>query len=127
MPKDWDTEGIFYNKNYFAAHHITIPSSLTWNPVSGGSFLRLARQATTDANGVNALSPKLGPATIATYGVSVVNQPDIGLVNLGLKDHVAPPASEYGSNGAAPTNQDVTSACCRSRPARTAGGASPTA
>jgi multiple sugar transport system substrate-binding protein len=152
LPKDWDTEGIFYNKTYFAAHHITIPSSLTWNPVNGGSFLRLAREATTDASGVNALSPKFSPSSIATYGVSVVNEPDIGygpflasagvpvfqqsglaggvkcscyprnitfdtkagvaalqfLVNLGLKYHVAPPASEYGSNGSAPTNQDVT-------------------
>ena len=152
LPKDWDTEGIFYNKAYFAAHHIKIPASLTWNPVNGGSFLTLAREATTDADGVNALSPKFNPASIATYGVSVVNQPDIGygpflasagvpvfqqaglaggvrcscypkkvtfdtpagvaalqfLVNLGLKYHVAPPASEYGANGAAPTNEDVT-------------------
>jgi len=152
LPKDWDTEGIFYNKTYFAAHHITIPSSLTWNPVNGGSFLRLAREATTDANGVNALSPGFSPGSVATYGVSVVNQPDIGygpflasagvpvfqqsglaggvrcscypktvtfdthagiaalqfLIDLGLKYHVAPPASEYGSNGAAPTNEDVT-------------------
>ena len=30
------------------------------------------------------------------------------LMNLALKYHVAPPASEYGSNGAASTNQDVT-------------------
>src|SRR6266480_2083378 len=47
-PKDWDTEGIFYNKTYFAAHHIQIPANLTWNPVNGGSFLALARQATID-------------------------------------------------------------------------------
>jgi multiple sugar transport system substrate-binding protein len=152
LPKDWDTEGIFYNKTYFAAHHISIPANLNWNPANGGSFLTLAKEATTDANGVNALSPKFNPADIATYGVSVVNQPDIGygpflasagvpvfsqaglasgvkcscypsdvtfdtpagvkalqfLVDLGLKYHVAPPASEYGANGAAPTNEDVT-------------------
>jgi multiple sugar transport system substrate-binding protein len=152
LPKDWDTEGIFYNKTYFAQHHIAIPASLTWNPVNGGSFLTLAKEATTDANGTNALSPSFNPADVATYGVSVVNAPDIGygpflasagvpvfqqaglaqgvkcscypshvtfdtpagiaalqfLVNLGLKYHVAPPASEYGANGAAPTNEDVT-------------------
>ncbi|HEY1642118.1 MAG TPA: sugar ABC transporter substrate-binding protein [Streptosporangiaceae bacterium] len=152
LPKDWDTEGIFYNKTYFARHHIKIPASLTWNPTTGGSFLTLAREATTDKNGTSALSPKFSPAAIATYGVSVINQPDIGygpflasagvpvfeqaslaggvkcscypksvtfntpagvsamqfIVNMALKYHVAPPASEYGANGAAPTNQDVT-------------------
>jgi multiple sugar transport system substrate-binding protein len=152
LPKDWDTEGIFYNKAYFAAHHIQIPANLNWNPVNGGSFLTLAREATIDKNGNNALSPKFNPNAIATYGVAIVNQPDIGygpflasdgvsvfqqsglaagvkcscypnsvtfdtpagisalqfLMNLSLKYHVAPPASEYGSNGAASTNQDVT-------------------
>jgi multiple sugar transport system substrate-binding protein len=152
LPKDWDTEGIFYNKTYFAEHHITIPANLTWNPVNGGSFLTLAKEATTDANGTNALSPSFNPKDVATYGVSVVNQPDIGygpflasagvpvfqqaglaqgvkcscypksvtfdsqagvaamqfLVDLSLKYHVAPAASEYGANGAAPTNEDVT-------------------
>jgi multiple sugar transport system substrate-binding protein len=152
LPKDWDTEGIFYNKTYFAQHHIQIPASLTWNPVNGGSFLTLAREATIDANGNNALSPKFDASDIATYGVALINQPDTGygpflasdgvpvfqqaslaagvncscypgkvtfgtsagiaalqfLMNLSLKYHVAPPASEYGANGAAPTNQDVT-------------------
>lgn len=152
LPKDWDTEGIFYNKAYFAEHHIQIPASLTWNPVNGGSFLTLAREATIDKNGNNALSQQFDAGQIATYGVAIVNQPDIGygpflagdgvpvfqqanlaagvkcscypgnvtfntpagiaslqfLMNLSLKYHVAPPASEYGSNGAASTNQDVT-------------------
>jgi multiple sugar transport system substrate-binding protein len=152
LPKDWDTEGIFYNKTYFAQHHIKVPADLTWNPQNGGTFLTLAREATIDKNGNNALSPKFDPNAIATYGVAIVNQPDIGygpflagagvpvfqqaqlaagvkcscypnsvtfntpagvsalqfLMNLALKYHVAPPASEYGSNGAASTNQDVT-------------------
>jgi multiple sugar transport system substrate-binding protein len=151
LPKDWDTEGIFYNKTYFAAHHIAIPANLNWNPTNGGTFLTLAKEATIDKNGNNALSPKFNPGAIATYGVAIVNQPDIGygpflasdgvpvfqqkslaagvkcscypksitfdtpagiaslqfLMNLSLKYHVAPPASEYGSNGAALTNQDV--------------------
>jgi multiple sugar transport system substrate-binding protein len=152
LPKDWDTEGIFYNKTYFAAHHITIPANLNWNPTNGGTFLTLAKEATIDKNGHNALSPKFNPGAIATYGVAIVNEPDIGygpflasdgvpvfqqkslaagvkcscypnsvtfdtpagiaslqfLMNLSLKYHVAPPGSEYGSNAAAPTNQDVT-------------------
>jgi multiple sugar transport system substrate-binding protein len=78
LPKDWDTEGIFYNKTYFAEHHIQIPANLTWNPVNGGSFLTLAKEATIDTNGDNALSPNFNPNDIATYGVAIVNQPDIG-------------------------------------------------
>jgi multiple sugar transport system substrate-binding protein len=152
LPKDWDTEGIFYNKNYFAEHHIAIPAHLSWNPTNGGNFLTLAKEATIDTNGNNALSPKFDPSSIATYGLAIVNQPDIGygpflggngayvfaqspgpfggrcscypksitfdnsagtaafqfLVNLENKWHVAAPASEYGANGTAPTNQDVT-------------------
>jgi multiple sugar transport system substrate-binding protein len=112
----------------------------------------LAREATIGKNGNNALSPKFNPNEVATYGVAIVKQPDIGygpflagdgvpvfqqaslaagvkcscypsgvtfdnpagiaslqfLMDLSLKYHVAPPASEYGSNGAASTNQDVT-------------------
>jgi multiple sugar transport system substrate-binding protein len=151
LPKDWDTEGIFYNKAFFASHHIKIPAELTWNPTTGGTFLTLAKEATIDANGNNALSPKFNPGNIATYGIAIVNQPDIGygpwlagngvkvfqqssgafgqcscypskvtfdtsagvaamqfLVNLENKWHVAAPASEFGSNGTAPDNQDVT-------------------
>jgi multiple sugar transport system substrate-binding protein len=152
LPKDWDTEGIFYNKAFFAAHHIQVPASLTWNPVNGGSFLTLAKEATIDKNGNNALSPNFDPNAITTYGVAIVNQPDIGygpflagdgvpvfqqaslaagvkcscypnsvtfdtqagiaslqfLMDLSLKYHVAPPSSEYGSDGTAATNQDVT-------------------
>jgi multiple sugar transport system substrate-binding protein len=78
LPKDWDTEGIFYNKTYFAEHHIQIPANLTWNPVNGGSFLTLAKEATIDKNGNNALSPDFNPNAIATYGVALINQPDTG-------------------------------------------------
>ena len=151
LPKDWDTEGIFYNKTYFAQHHISIPANLNWNPTNGGTFLTLAKEATIDTDGNNALSPKFNPNSVATYGIAIVNQPDIGygpwlasngakvfaqtsgafgqcscypnsvtfdtpagvaamqfLVNLENKWHVAAPASEYGANGTAPTNQDVT-------------------
>ena len=150
LPKDWDTEGIFYNKNYFAAHHISIPATLSWNPANGGNFLTLLKEATTDANGNNALSPKFNANSVATYGIAIINQPDTGyggllggdgvdvwtqssgpfggkcscypksiafdtpagiqsfqfLVNLENKWHVAAPASEFGANGTAPSNQD---------------------
>ena len=150
LPKDWDTEGIFYNKNYFAAHHITIPASLNWNPTNGGTFFTLLKEATTDTNGTNAMSPNFSTSSIGTYGIAIINQPDTGyggilggdgvdvwtqsagpfggkcscypksiafdtpsgvaafqfIVNLENKYHVAAPASEFGANGTAPSNQD---------------------
>jgi multiple sugar transport system substrate-binding protein len=150
LPKDWDTEGIFYNKNYFAAHHISIPAHLSWNPTNGGNFFTLLKEATTDTSGNNAMSPKFNPNSVATYGIAIINQPDTGyggilggngayvwaqssgpfggkcscypktinfdtpqgiaafqfIVNLENKYHVAAPASEFGANGTAPSNQD---------------------
>ena len=31
LPKDWDTIAVYYNENYFAAHHIPVPTSWSWN------------------------------------------------------------------------------------------------
>ena len=39
LPKDWDTIALYYNKAYFAKHHIAIPASLTWKPGGGGTLL----------------------------------------------------------------------------------------
>ena len=35
LPKDWDTIALYYNKSYFAKHHITIPANLSWRPGGG--------------------------------------------------------------------------------------------
>lgn len=69
LPKDWDTIGIVYNKALFKKYHVTMPSSLTWNPSSGGSFLRLAEKLTVDSNGVHAGQPGFNPAKVANWGV----------------------------------------------------------
>jgi multiple sugar transport system substrate-binding protein len=74
MPKDWDTIAYFYNATYFAAHHITIPSSLTWNPTNGGSWLTFLKELTVDTSGHNALSADFNPKAIATYGTDSPNE-----------------------------------------------------
>jgi multiple sugar transport system substrate-binding protein len=74
LPKDWDTIAYFYNADYFASHHITIPSSLTWNPVNGGTWLTFLKELTYDTNGHNALSPDFNPNSIATYGTDSPNE-----------------------------------------------------
>jgi multiple sugar transport system substrate-binding protein len=74
LPKDWDTIAYFYNKDYFTAHHITAPSSLAWNPSSGGSWLTFLKSLTTDTSGNSALSSKFNASSVATYGVTSPNE-----------------------------------------------------
>lgn len=69
LPKDWDTIGIVYNKALFKKYHVTMPSSLTWNPTTGGSFLRLAQQLTVDGNGVHAGQPGFNSGKVVNWGV----------------------------------------------------------
>jgi multiple sugar transport system substrate-binding protein len=74
FPKDWDTIAYFYNADYFAKHHITIPSSLTWNPSDGGTWLTFLKELTYDTSGRNALSPAFNPDSVATYGTDSPNE-----------------------------------------------------
>jgi multiple sugar transport system substrate-binding protein len=74
MPKDWDTIAYFYNATYFAEHHITIPSSLTWNPVNGGTWLTFLKELTYDTSGHDALSADFNSKAIATYGTDSPNE-----------------------------------------------------
>jgi multiple sugar transport system substrate-binding protein len=73
LPKDWDTIALYYNRAYFAKHHITIPANLTWRPGGGGTFLPFLKEVTTDASGHNALSPQFNPSKVATYALGVDN------------------------------------------------------
>ena len=74
LPKDWDTIAYFYNATYFAKHHITVPSGLSWNPGNGGSWVHFLRELTIDTHGNNALSPKFDPSSVATYAIDNPNQ-----------------------------------------------------
>jgi multiple sugar transport system substrate-binding protein len=74
FPKDWDTIAYFYNADYFAKHHITVPSSLTWNPSNGGSWLTFLRQLTYDTSGHNAASPAFNAGSVATYATDSPNE-----------------------------------------------------
>jgi multiple sugar transport system substrate-binding protein len=78
LPKDWDTIAVYYNENYFAAHHIPVPANWSWNTSNGGSFLTTLEQATIDKSGNNALSPRFNPNAIATYGAEMDNAMQTG-------------------------------------------------
>jgi multiple sugar transport system substrate-binding protein len=102
LPKDWDTIAYFYNADYFTAHHITIPSNLTWNPVNGGTWLTFLKELTTDTSGHNALSPQFNAGSVATYGTDVPNEMQWGfepfLAEDGVKIISAPYASTVSFN-----------------------------
>jgi multiple sugar transport system substrate-binding protein len=74
LPKDWDTIAYFYNVDYFRKHHIQIPSSLTWNPSNGGTWLTFLKELTYDTSGRNALSPQFNPGSVATYATDSPNE-----------------------------------------------------
>lgn len=81
LPKDWDTIALYYNKTYFAKHHIKVPKNLTWNPDGTGTFMQLLKQATTDTHGNNALSPNFDKGKIKTYALTVANDMQGGYLN----------------------------------------------
>lgn len=81
LPKDWDTIGIFYNKAYFAKHHITVPASLTWSPTGSSPFLKLLQEATVNSSGKNATQPGFNASNVSTYGIAMANSIQIGWDN----------------------------------------------
>src|SRR5207245_2869500 len=64
----------FYNIDYFQQHNITIPSNLTWDPVTGGTWLTFLRSITYDTSGRSALAPDFNPNAVATYGTTAPNE-----------------------------------------------------
>jgi multiple sugar transport system substrate-binding protein len=75
LPKDWDTIAYFYNADYFAKHHIKVPTApLTWNPADGGTWLTFLKELTYDTSGHNALSPSFNPDSVATYATDSPNE-----------------------------------------------------
>ncbi|WGY73525.1 sugar ABC transporter substrate-binding protein [Burkholderia cepacia] len=70
LPKDWDTVAFLVNLDAAKKAGVTLADlqNMTWNPKDGGSFERIVRKLTVDANGVNALDPKFDKKKVAVYG-----------------------------------------------------------
>lgn len=58
LPKDWDTVGIFYNKDLLARAGLKESDlqNLTWNPNNGGTWQSTIVKLTTDKSGENGLA-----------------------------------------------------------------------
>ncbi len=70
LPKDWDTIGIFYNKDMLDAAGVdpSVMDSWTWNYDDGGTFMETIAKLTIDANGNNGLSPNFDKNNVVQYG-----------------------------------------------------------
>ncbi len=98
LPKDWDTIAYFYNADYFAQHHITVPSGLTWNPSNGGTWVNFLKSVTYDTSGHNALSPSFNPKSVATYGTDSPNEMQWGFEPYLAEDGVKLISQPYAKN-----------------------------
>ncbi len=81
LPKDWDTIGLYYNRDFVAKHRVKIPDTLTWTPDGGGNFGQFLQQLTVDRVGRHPGDAGFRPDQIATYGIGVSNDPQSGYGN----------------------------------------------
>jgi multiple sugar transport system substrate-binding protein len=73
LPKDWDTEAIFYNQDMATKAGLTPKqmNSLDWNPDDGGTYERAIAHLTVDANGVRGDEAGFDKGKVAVYGLGL--------------------------------------------------------
>ncbi|KWZ74119.1 ABC transporter, solute-binding protein [Winkia neuii] len=71
LPKDWDTEGLFYNETYLKDAGYTPADlwNLTWNPKDGGTFEKFLAHMSVDKNGVRGDEEGFDPKHVDVYGL----------------------------------------------------------
>lgn len=70
MPKDWDMVALAVNLDMAEQAGVTREElwSMTWNPVDGGSFERIARRLTRDRDGRSAVDAGFDRRRVRVYG-----------------------------------------------------------
>ncbi len=81
LPKDWDTIAVIYNKQLFKQAGLPDPTSMTWNPTDGGTFLQMAQKLTIDKNGKHPTDPGFDAKHISQYGYVSENNSQEGFWN----------------------------------------------
>ncbi|MBT8162982.1 MULTISPECIES: sugar ABC transporter substrate-binding protein [Arthrobacter] len=73
LPKDWDTVGLFYNKDMISKAGITADQmgSLAWNPQDGGTFEKTIAHLTVDKNGKRGDEAGFDKNNVAVYGLGL--------------------------------------------------------
>lgn len=77
-PKDWDTVGLFYNKDLLqkAGVDAATLNNLKWNPHDGGSFEKTIAHLTIDTKGRRGDQPGFDKNHIAVYGLGGLSAGD---------------------------------------------------
>ena len=75
LPKDWDTEGLFFNKDAITAAGYTDSDlqNLTWNPDDGGTFEKTIAHLTIDKKGVRGDEAGFDKNNVKTYGLAAAS------------------------------------------------------
>lgn len=81
LPKDWDTIALLYNKQIFQKMGLPAPTSLTWNPTDGGTFLQLAQKLTVDQSGKHPGQAGFDAKHVSQYGFVSENNAQEGFWN----------------------------------------------
>jgi len=70
LPKDWDTVALAVNLSHARKQGVSLTElqNMDWNPRDGGSFERIVKRLTVDAQGHNANSPRFDPQRVAMHG-----------------------------------------------------------
>jgi len=70
LPKDWDTVALLVNLTHAQKQGVSLAElqHMDWNPRDGGSFERIAKRLTVDAQGHAAGSPQFKPKQVRIYG-----------------------------------------------------------
>lgn len=78
IPKDWDTMGLFYNKEALKAAGVDeFPADLEWNQEDGGSFVKFLQKLTIDKNGKHADEAGFDAKNIKQYGFMFIDRGQI--------------------------------------------------
>lgn len=75
LPKEWSTQGIFYNEALTKSAGITDAAmqKLAWNPQSGGSFEKTVAHLTVDDKGVRGDQPGFDKKHVKVYGLGLLD------------------------------------------------------
>jgi multiple sugar transport system substrate-binding protein len=76
LAKDWDTICYAYNKDMAAKAGVD-PTTWSWNPSDGGSFIQGLQKLTIDKNGKNASQAGFDPNNVVQYAIGGITAGEI--------------------------------------------------
>jgi ABC-type glycerol-3-phosphate transport system substrate-binding protein len=78
LPLDWAATAYYFNKDQVKAAGLTDDdvTNMTWTPEDGGTFLKVVKRLTVDANGVRGDEPGFDKSKVAVYGIGSLESND---------------------------------------------------